>query len=108
MLSSGIGLQIGRERFNALITDEDLVIFRTEENVALLFLDATEATDGSGEFRRFRGHAAVSLPAHLSGYRGSNRYFSGTPASRSASSMRALWFLPRMVAETADRETLSS
>lgn len=108
MLSSRIGFQIAYERFNALITDEGLAVFRMKEDVAILFLDATEATDGSGEFRRFRGHAAVSLPAHLSGYRGSNRYFSGTPASRSASSMRALWFLPRMVAETADRETLSS
>ena len=108
MFSSGIDLQIAREHFDALIADVPCAVFVLDKNVAILFPGTAEATGGSGELRRFRGHTAVILSAHRSGYRGSNRYFSGTPASRSASSMRALWFLPRMVAETADRETLSS
>lgn len=56
MLSSRIGFQIAYERFNALITDEGLAVFRMKEDVAILFLGATESTDGSGEL-----HTALPL-----------------------------------------------
>ena len=56
MLSSGIGFQKGRDSFDALITDEGLAVFRMKEDVAILFLGVTEATDGSGEL-----HTALPL-----------------------------------------------
>lgn len=58
MLSSGIGFQKGRDSFDALVADVPCTVFALDKSFTtlFLFLDVTEATDGSGEF-----HTALPL-----------------------------------------------
>lgn len=49
MFSSGIGLQIDREDFDALITDMPRAVFIPDEDFAILFRGTAKATGGSSE-----------------------------------------------------------
>lgn len=49
MLSSGIGLQIDRDSFDALVTDVPCAVFIPDEDFAILFRGTAKATGGSSE-----------------------------------------------------------
>lgn len=49
MLSSGIGFQIVREHFDALITYIPRAVFILDEDFAILFRGTAKATGGSSE-----------------------------------------------------------